>query len=69
MDLSGWLPRYIDDQVLQYARTILQDKVMFGTDYPMLEPDEWLAGFEELEFPESVQRKILWENAEELLGL
>ena len=52
MDLSGWLPRYIDDQVLQYAGTILQDKVMFGTDYP----------------PE-VQRKLLWENAEELLDL
>ena len=34
MDLSGWLPRYIDDQGLQYAGTILQDKVMFGTDYP-----------------------------------
>ena len=34
MDLSGWLPRHIDDQVLQYAGSILQDKVMFGTDYP-----------------------------------
>ena len=34
IDLSGWLPRHIDDQVLQYAGSILQDKVMFGTDYP-----------------------------------
>jgi hypothetical protein len=69
MDLSGWMPRYIDDQVLHYAKTLLQDKVMFGTDYPMIEPAPWLEQFEELDFPEEVQRKLLWENAEQLLGL
>ncbi|WP_137287465.1 amidohydrolase family protein [Halorussus salinisoli] len=69
MDLSGWMPRYIDDQVLHYAKSLLKDKVMFGTDYPMIEPAPWLDQFAELDFPEEVQRKILWENAEELLGL
>ncbi|WP_255193674.1 amidohydrolase family protein [Natronobeatus ordinarius] len=69
MDLSGWMPRYIDDQVLHYAKTLLKDKVMFGTDYPMLEPKPWLEQFAELEFPEEIQRKILWETAEEFLGL
>ncbi len=67
MDLSGWLPRYIDDQVLHYARTLLQDKVMFGTDYPMLDPERWLADFADLGFEPDVQRKLLWENAEALL--
>jgi predicted TIM-barrel fold metal-dependent hydrolase len=69
MDLSGWMPRYIDDQVLHYAKSLLKDKVMFGTDYPMIEPAPWLEQFEELDFPEEVQRKILWENAEEFLEL
>jgi len=69
MDLSGWMPRYIDDRVLHYAETLLSDKVMFGTDYPMLDSEPWLAQFAELEFPEDVQRKILWENAERFLGL
>ncbi|WP_435347387.1 amidohydrolase family protein [Haloarchaeobius sp. HRN-SO-5] len=69
MDLSGWMPAYIDDQVLHYAKTLLKDKVMFGTDYPMLDPATWLDQFAELDFPESVQRKILWENAEEFLDL
>ncbi|MFW6153340.1 MAG: amidohydrolase family protein [Halobacteriota archaeon] len=69
MDLSGWLPRYIDDQVLHYARTLLVDKVMFGTDYPMLDPERWLGDFTELGFDEAVQRKLLWENAEALFGL
>ncbi|MFP4628765.1 MAG: amidohydrolase family protein [Halobacteriales archaeon] len=67
MDLSGWLPRYIDDQVLHYARTLLSEKVMFGTDYPMLDPARWLADFAELGFDPAIQRKILWENAEALL--
>jgi predicted TIM-barrel fold metal-dependent hydrolase len=70
MDLSGWLPKYIDDQVLHYAGTILKDKVMFGTDYPMLQPDNWLQQFEEhTDYSEDIQRKILWENAEAFLGL
>ncbi|WP_266077137.1 amidohydrolase family protein [Haladaptatus caseinilyticus] len=69
MDLSGWLPKYIDNQVLHYAKTLLQDKVMFGTDYPMIRPKKWLNQFEDLDFSDEVQRKILWENAEEFLGL
>ncbi len=70
MDLSGWLPRYVDEQVLHYAATMLQDKVMFGTDYPMLRPGRWLESFErDTDFDEPVARKLLWENAERFLGL
>lgn len=65
MDLSGWIPKYIDDQVLHYAGTILKDKVMFGTDYPMIEPETWLNSFaQDTGFDEETQRKLLFENAE-----
>lgn len=70
MDLSGWLPKYIDEQVLQYAGTILKDKVMFGTDYPMIRPEDWLESFaEHTDYPEEIERKLLWENAEAFLDL
>ncbi|SEL34908.1 amidohydrolase family protein [Haloferax larsenii] len=70
MDFSGWLPKYIDDQVLHYAKTVLQDKVMFGTDYPMIRPERWFESFDEyFDAPDEVKRKLLWENAEEFLGL
>ncbi|WP_232701418.1 amidohydrolase family protein [Halobacterium wangiae] len=70
MDLSGWLPKYIDEQVLHYAGTILQDKVMFGTDYPMIRPGEWLDSLgEHTDYSEDVYRKLLWENAEDFLDL
>jgi predicted TIM-barrel fold metal-dependent hydrolase len=38
MDLSGWLPRYIPKQIMDEARTRLQDRIMFGSDYPFIEP-------------------------------
>jgi predicted TIM-barrel fold metal-dependent hydrolase len=70
MDLSGWLPEYVDEQVLQYAGSLLQDKVMFGTDYPMIAPGEWLASFRaHTDFSPAVERKILRENAVDFLGL
>jgi predicted TIM-barrel fold metal-dependent hydrolase len=70
MDLSGWLPRYIDDQVLHYTKTLLQDKVMFGTDYPMIRPETWLQSFEQrTDFEPELQRKLLWENARSFLQL
>ncbi|KAA9396089.1 amidohydrolase [Haloarcula sp. CBA1130] len=66
MDLSGWVPKYIDDQVLHYAGTVLKDKVMFGTDYPMIDPETWLESFaRDTDFDTDVQRKILFENAQD----
>jgi predicted TIM-barrel fold metal-dependent hydrolase len=70
MDLSGWLPKYIDEQVLHYAGTVLRDKVMFGTDYPMIHPGEWLDSLaEHTDYSDDVYRKLLWENAEAFLDL
>lgn len=70
MDLSGWLPKYIDDQVLHYAGTVLSDKVMFGTDYPMIHPDEWLKSFaKHTDYNETTQRQLLFKNAAEFFDL
>ena len=32
------------------------DKVLFGSDYPMITPDRWLADFEKLDFDEVTPR-------------
>ena len=69
IDLSGWAPKYFPPSVVQYANTLLQDKVLFGTDFPMLTPDRWLKEFEELPFKPEVRQKILLENARRLLKL
>jgi predicted TIM-barrel fold metal-dependent hydrolase len=69
IDLSGWSPKYFPPQLVQYANTLLKDKVLFGSDYPVLTPDRWLADFDKLAIKDEVRPKILKENAARLLGL
>jgi predicted TIM-barrel fold metal-dependent hydrolase len=69
IDLSGWSPKYFPAQLVQYANTLLQEKVLFGSDYPLLTPDRWLADFDHLPIKPEVRPKILKENALRLLGL
>ena len=69
IDLSGWAPRYIPQQLIHEANTRLQDKVLFGSDFPYLPPDRWLSGFDQLEIRDEVRPKILLENAKRVLGL
>ena len=68
MDLSGWSPTYFDPLVVQYARTIAQDKILFGSDWPVVTPERWLRDFAAYEFDPAVQRKIFRDNTARLLG-
>jgi uncharacterized protein len=69
IDLSGWSPKYFPANLIQYANTLLRTKVLFGSDYPVITPDRWLADFARLEIKEEVRPLILKMNAAHLLGL
>jgi predicted TIM-barrel fold metal-dependent hydrolase len=69
IDLSGWSPKYFPPQLVQYANTLLREKVLFGTDYPALTPERWLKDFADLPIRDEVRPLILKENAARLLGL
>jgi predicted TIM-barrel fold metal-dependent hydrolase len=69
IDLSGWSPKYFPAQLVQYANTLLRHKVLFGSDYPLITPDRWLADFEQLAVKEEVRPLILRDNAARLLRL
>jgi predicted TIM-barrel fold metal-dependent hydrolase len=69
IDLSGWSPKYFPPQLVQYANTQLREKVLFGSDFPLITPDRWLADFEQAPFRDEVRPLILKENAARLLGL
>ncbi|PWL48348.1 MAG: amidohydrolase [Clostridiales bacterium] len=45
------------------------EKVLFGTDYPMWDPEEELARFMSLSLSKEERRKILYKNATELLKI
>lgn len=69
IDLSGWSPKYFPPQLVHYANTLLRNKVLFGSDYPLITPDRWLDDFGKAEFRDEVRPLILKDNAARLLGL
>jgi predicted TIM-barrel fold metal-dependent hydrolase len=69
IDLSGWSPKYFPPQLVQYANTLLRDRVLFGSDYPLITPDRWMKDFDEGGFRDEVKPLILKRNAMRLLGL
>jgi predicted TIM-barrel fold metal-dependent hydrolase len=69
IDLSGWSPKYFPEILIRYTNTLLKEKMLFGSDYPLITPDRWLADFEKLPIKDEVRPLVLKENAAGLLGL
>ena len=69
IDLSGWSPKYFSANLIQYSNTLLKNKVLFGSDYPLLTPDRWMADFDKIAIRDEVRPLILKENARRLFGL
>ena len=69
IDLSGWSPKYFPPQLVQYANTLLKDRILFGSDFPLITPDRWMKDFSEAGFKPEVHPLILKDNAVRLLKL
>ena len=71
IDVSGWKPKYIPQSVFPYLNGILQDRFLFGTDYPMLRHKDWLEDYRanlEPRLKPGVGDKLLYGNASRLLS-
>ena len=69
IDLSGWAPKYFPPELVQYTNSMISDRVLFGTDWPAIDVDRYLAEFAELPLKDAVRQKVLLENAQRLLGM
>jgi predicted TIM-barrel fold metal-dependent hydrolase len=69
IDLSGWSPKYFPPILVRYINSILQDKMLFGSDWPVITPDRWLADFAKLEIRDEIRPKVLKANARKILGI
>lgn len=69
IDLSGWSPKYFPPILIRYANSLLKEKVLFGSDWPVITPDRWLDDFSKLDIKTEVRPLILKENARRLLGI
>lgn len=69
IDLSGWSPKYFPEILIRYSNSILKKRMLFGSDWPAITPDRWLADFEKAPFKDEVRPLILKENARRLLKM
>jgi len=69
IDLSGWSPKYFAQILIQYANTLLKNKMLFGTDFPVLTPERWMADLEKVGIRDEVKPGIFKDNAARLFGL
>jgi len=69
VDMSGWAPKYFPPSFVQYARTLLKNKMLFGTDWPLLSVERWQEEFAAYAFPEDTVHKIMLENPKRVLKL
>jgi len=71
IDVSGWKPKYIPSSVFPYLNGILQDRFLFGTDYPMLRHRDWMDDFRKNLAPKlkpGISEKLLFRNAKRVIS-
>lgn len=68
-ELSGWSPKYFSDSLKREIGGRLQDKFMFGSDYPVLTHDRLFKDWETLNLKPEVLEKVFCKNAQRILGL
>jgi len=68
-ELSGWGPEYFPDALKHDIPRRLQDKVMFGSDYPSVSFTRTLDAWSGLGFRDEILEKVFHANAERVLGV
>jgi hypothetical protein len=66
---DAYAPRYWPDSFVHYINTYGQDKVLFGTDWPLMTPERAVSEIQELQLRAIPKRKLLRDNALKLYGL
>ena len=68
-DLSGWSPKYFPEALKMEIRSRLKDRVMFGSDYPMMGYDMLFSAWEKEDYTLEIMERIYFKNAIRILGL
>ena len=69
IEISGWAPRYLPEEVKREMGRRLSRQTLFGSDYPFIPLDRWFAEFDELDLSDEARQAILAGNAARLLGI
>jgi predicted TIM-barrel fold metal-dependent hydrolase len=69
VDTSGYLAEQLPEIFRKAIAGRLQDKALFGTDYPYVDLERALISFDKMDFTDMVKEKILIANAKALFKL
>ncbi len=69
VDTSGYLAEQLPEIFRKAIAGRLQDKALFGTDFPYVDLERALISFDRLDFRDSVKEKILRENARRIFKI
>ena len=64
IELSGWAPKYLPPEVVREAGKRLNDRTVFGSDYPFISLERWFAEAEDLPWSPEARQAILVERPE-----
>jgi predicted TIM-barrel fold metal-dependent hydrolase len=67
-ELHGWGPKHFSDALKREISGRLQNRIMFGCDFPVLEYPKVVEGWRSLGYAEQVLEKVLFRNAEAYFG-
>lgn len=68
-DTSGYLAEQLPEIFQKALRGRLQDKMLFGTDFPYVDLEKALASFDKLGLNDDTRQKILLSNAMDLFAI
>jgi len=68
-DLSGWAPKYFPPSLIHDINSRLQDKILFGSDYPSISHKRLIKEWKENGHKEEILEKVFYKNAQRILGL
>jgi predicted TIM-barrel fold metal-dependent hydrolase len=66
-ELHGWSPKYYPDSLKREIPKRLQDRILFGADYPLLRYERLVRDWRSEGYSDAILRKVFCENAQILL--
>ena len=69
IDTSAYIPKRYPRELVDYMKGHGGNKVMFGTNYPMITPEKCMSQLDVLELDNTVKELFLFQNAQKVFNL
>ena len=66
---DAYAPKYWPQSLIHYLNTYGQDKVLFGTDWPVIDPERAVKEISDLNLRDEPMQKLMRDNAHRVFKL